>query len=99
CRRASPRRGSDCSAARWPWPNCRRAARGRQSLPMSTFAPAVDFAAAALLGVDFSCSPSPRKPITVARGRLDGERLVVDAVDALPTLAGFDALLCAPGPW
>ena len=66
---------------------------------MSTFAPAVDFAAAALLGVDFSCSPSRRKPITVARGSLDGERLVVDAVDALPTLAGFDALLCAPGPW
>jgi hypothetical protein len=66
---------------------------------MSTFAPAVDFAAAALFGVDFSCSPSRRKPITVARGRRDGERLVVDAVDALPTLAEFDALLRARGPW
>ena len=66
---------------------------------MSTFAPAADFAAAALLGVDFSCSPSRRKPITVARGRLDGERLAITAVDALPTLAAFDALLCTPGPW
>jgi hypothetical protein len=66
---------------------------------MSTFAPAVDFAAAALLGVDFSCSPSRRKPITVARGRLDAARLSVDALDELPTLAGFDALLGAPGPW
>jgi len=66
---------------------------------MSTFAPTVDFAAVELLGVDFSCSPSRRKPITVARGRLDGERLAVAAVDALPTLAAFDALLCTPGPW
>jgi hypothetical protein len=66
---------------------------------MSNFAPAADFAAATLLGVDFSCSPSRRKPITVARGRVDGERVVVDAVDALPTLAAFEELLRTPGPW
>jgi len=66
---------------------------------MSTFAPAADFAAVEMLGVDFSCSPSRRKPITVARGRLDGAHLSVEAVDELPTLAGFDALLGTPGPW
>jgi hypothetical protein len=66
---------------------------------MSTLAPPGRFAAVRLLGVDFSCSPSRRKPITVARGRVDGERVVVDAVDALPTLAGFEQLLRAPGPW
>jgi len=66
---------------------------------MSTFAPAGDFAAVALLGVDFTCSPSRRKPITVARGRVEGDRVVVDAVDALPTLAAFEQMLRAPGPW
>lgn len=53
----------------------------------------------ALLGVDFSCAPTRRKPITVARGRFDGERLQLDAVDALPAMRGFDALLAEPGPW
>ena len=53
----------------------------------------------ALLGVDFTCSPSRRKPITVARGRVEGDRVVVDAVDALPTLAAFEQMLRAPGPW
>jgi len=53
----------------------------------------------ALLGVDFSCNPSRRKPITVARGRVADRRLVVEALDALPTLAGFEALLRTPGPW
>jgi hypothetical protein len=66
---------------------------------MSAFAPAVDSAAAELLGVDFTCNPSRRKPIVVARGRLAGDRLVVAAVDALPTLGGFEALLRMPGPW
>ena len=66
---------------------------------MPTFAPAADFAAAALLGVDFSCNPSRRKPITVARGRVAGGRLVVESLDALPRLAEFDALLGTPGPW
>ena len=55
--------------------------------------------AARLLGVDFSCAPSRRKPITVARGRLAGAVLRLDGLDALPTLAGFDTLLAEPGPW
>ncbi len=52
-----------------------------------------------LLGVDFTCAPGRRKPITVARGRLVGAVLKLERLDALPTLAGFEALLREPGPW
>lgn len=52
-----------------------------------------------LIGVDFSCAPSRRKPITVARGRLVDGVVRLHAVDALPDLAAFDALLREPGPW
>jgi hypothetical protein len=54
---------------------------------------------ARLLGVDFTCAPGKRKPITVARGRLVGAVLRLDGLDALPTLAQFEALLREPGPW
>ena len=39
-----------------------------------------------LAGIDFSCNPSRRKPITVATGRLDGPWLVVDDVSELRRL-------------
>jgi hypothetical protein len=52
-----------------------------------------------LLGVDFSSAPSRRKPITAAHGDLVGAVLRLQRVDALPTLAEFEALLAAPGPW
>lgn len=52
-----------------------------------------------LLGVDFTCAPSRKKPITVARGRLAGAVLRLERLDALPALAGFEALLAEPGPW
>lgn len=52
-----------------------------------------------LWGVDFSSAPTKKKPITVARGRRAGDVLRLDALDALPTLAGFEALLATPGPW
>ncbi len=52
-----------------------------------------------LLGVDFTCAPSRKKPITVARGRLAGSVLRLEASAALQTLADFDALLRQPGPW
>ena len=65
--------------------------------------PAIDRAIVAaapeVLGVDFSCSPSPCKPITVARGRLGADALAVHALDALPTLTAFEQLLRTPGPW
>ncbi|MCW5610744.1 MAG: DUF429 domain-containing protein [Rubrivivax sp.] len=52
-----------------------------------------------LWGVDFSSAPSRRKPITVARGRVQGAVLRVERVDELPSLAAFEALLAEPGPW
>jgi hypothetical protein len=52
-----------------------------------------------LAGIDFSCSPSRRKPITVATGRLEGARLHVAGVEALATLAAFEHWLARPGPW
>lgn len=52
-----------------------------------------------LIGVDFTCAPTRRKPITVARGRLAGAVLRLDRIDELPTLAGFETLLAEPGPW
>ena len=52
-----------------------------------------------LLGVDFTCAPSRRKPITVARGRRVGAVLKLERLDALPALADFEALLREAGPW
>ncbi len=49
--------------------------------------------------MDFSSAPSRRKPITVARGRLQGRQLHLQAVDELTSLAAFEALLQEPGPW
>lgn len=51
------------------------------------------------LGVDFTSAPRRAKPITVARGRLDGARVRLERVDRLETRAGFEALLREPGPW
>ena len=52
-----------------------------------------------LAGIDFTCSPSRRKPITIATGRLDGTRLQLDAIDSLTTLQQFEDWLRTPGPW
>jgi hypothetical protein len=52
-----------------------------------------------LAGIDFTCSPSRRKPVTLALGALDGEQLRVVALEAFATLDGFDAWLATPGPW
>lgn len=52
-----------------------------------------------LIGVDFTSAPTSRKPVTVARGLLQGTTLRLLRLDALPGLAGFDALLAEPGPW
>lgn len=51
-----------------------------------------------LLGVDFSCAPSTRKPITVAWGQRQGTVVRLDKVELLPTLQGFEALLSADHP-
>ena len=52
-----------------------------------------------LIGVDFTSAPTAKKPITVARGRVQGARVSLRRVDALPSLAAFEALLREPGPW
>ncbi len=54
-----------------------------------------------LWGVDFTCAPSARKPITVARGRWrdDGGAVELLRIDEVRTLAAFEALLVEPGPW
>lgn len=52
-----------------------------------------------LLGVDFTCAPTRRKPITVARGHRIGDVLRLQGVDALASFAEFESVLAAPGPW
>jgi hypothetical protein len=54
-----------------------------------------------LWGVDFTCAPSRRKPITVARGRVaaPGNPLTLIDVLEIDALEGFDALLRREGPW
>jgi hypothetical protein len=52
-----------------------------------------------LVGVDFTCNPSAKKPVTAALGRLEGALLRVDALESFATLAGFEAWLATPGPW
>ena len=54
---------------------------------------------AALIGVDFSCTPARRKPIVVARGEWAGDALRLRALQTLDTLQAFEALLVEPGPW
>jgi hypothetical protein len=56
-----------------------------------------------LVGVDFSSTPTPRKPITAAIGRWhDADPLPeyrLDEVVPLASLAGFEAFLRTAGPW
>ena len=52
-----------------------------------------------LVGVDFTSNPSRRKPITIARGELDGESVRLDAIESLATLGAFEEWLRQPGPW
>jgi hypothetical protein len=52
-----------------------------------------------LIGVDFTCAPTRRKPITVARGSLRGAVLQLERVSELATLDEFEGLLRESGPW
>jgi hypothetical protein len=62
-------------------------------MSLSTFDPP------ALLGVDFTSAPSRRKPITVARGRLQGSVLRFERLDVCTDFSAFEAALAEPGPW
>lgn len=52
-----------------------------------------------LYGVDFTSAPSRRKAITVAVGRVDRARVIVERIDRLADWTSFEALLASPGPW
>ena len=63
-------------------------------------APAADPAIArALVGVDFTSAPTARKPIRLAIGLRRGAVVKLERMQALPTLADFEAWLAEPGPW
>ncbi|TAH45769.1 MAG: DUF429 domain-containing protein [Betaproteobacteria bacterium] len=66
---------------------------------MSESLPARGTADWTLIGVDFTSAPRRRKPITAAIGRLQGDVLVLEGVEALPDWPAFEALLARPGPW
>lgn len=52
-----------------------------------------------LVGCDFSSSPTRRKPIVLAFGHGGRGVIVLERLQALPTLDGFAQWLRQPGPW
>jgi hypothetical protein len=50
-------------------------------------------------GIDFTSAPSRRKPITLARARVEGDDLVITAIEAIRNFSAFEAMLAEPGPW
>jgi len=52
-----------------------------------------------LLGVDFSSSPSRRKPIVMAQGERSGARVRLRSLEAFDTLDALGRWLAAPGHW
>lgn len=53
----------------------------------------------ALLGCDFSSSPTARKPIVVAWGQRRGSVVVLERVESLASLAAFSQWLTQPRDW
>ncbi len=60
---------------------------------------ATGHAGVTLHGVDFTSAPRRAKPITIATGRRDADRLVVDRIDACESFEAFETWLASPGPW
>ncbi len=52
-----------------------------------------------VLGIDFTSAPGPRKPMTCARMRLDGDVLRFDGLSRWDSFAQFEKALSAPGHW
>ncbi|MDZ4124932.1 MAG: DUF429 domain-containing protein, partial [Hydrogenophaga sp.] len=52
-----------------------------------------------LLGCDFTSAPSRRKPITLATGRTDRNRVVLTGVERFDALDAWLARLAAPAHW
>ncbi len=51
---------------------------------------------AALLGCDFTSAPSRRKPITLAVGRLEGARVLLERIESFESLDDWQARLSEP---
>ncbi|MES2951118.1 MAG: DUF429 domain-containing protein [Pseudomonadota bacterium] len=54
---------------------------------------------AVLVGCDFSSSPTARKPIVMAWGKLHGQVVVLERLELLPTLQAFEQWLARPTAW
>jgi hypothetical protein len=52
-----------------------------------------------LIGCDFTSAPSRRKPVTLALGRSERGRVLLDAIETFETLPAWGERLRAPGPW
>lgn len=50
-------------------------------------------------GIDFTSTPTKKKPIICARCTFDGEKLTVQRLEAAESLAAFEALLSEPDEW
>ena len=50
-------------------------------------------------GLDFTSSPSRRKPLIAVRCALEGETLRVEDSEEMTDFAGFEGFLQRPGPW
>ncbi len=53
----------------------------------------------ALLGCDFTSAPSRRKPITLAVGRTDRHRVILNGLERFETLDAWAARMAQPGRW
>ena len=52
-----------------------------------------------LVGCDFSCSPTRRKPIVIASGSLDAGRVLLIRLDRIESLDDFSLWLAQPRSW
>lgn len=59
----------------------------------------VEFPGVTFYGVDFTSSPSRRKPITCVGGQLAGDVLRLDVAESFSNFEEFEKFLGRPGPW
>ncbi len=52
-----------------------------------------------IIGIDFTSSPSRRKPITALHCVLDGNTLTASRLEEWPNFSAFETALRHPGPW
>jgi len=55
--------------------------------------------ASRIAGIDFTSRPTRRKPITVALGRREGDRVLLERIEAHVDFDGLRRWLRTPGPW